>query len=137
MGRVRDYIAWKAERRAKINAEMAMSKSEGEFNLTIEKKHGSRYPALSKIGAALTVALSIFGSSDSSHALALTNRGDDVIRVVIAEAKMKSEIELDLDQEVIGICMAGCIIKLPNGDQQEFEGDEIVEVDEEGFTIIK
>lgn len=136
LGRVRNFVAWKAERRAKIKADMAQANLNVEGDCKTSTKRSSKFGRMSYFRALFVFALATFGLTGQSHSLSLTNSGDEMIKVIVAEAKTKSEIALDPDQEVSEICMYGCIIKLPNGDQEEFEGDEVVEVDEGGFTIL-
>ena len=74
----------------------------------------------------------------SAHALTITN-DDDVdyeFDLVIGQGDADMQmIELPAGSSLSDFCELGCTIKLPNGVEQSFEGDEIVTIKDGTFLI--
>jgi hypothetical protein len=74
----------------------------------------------------------------SANALTVTNEDevDYTFDVILGEGGADTEtIELPVGQNVSDICEQGCTIKLPNGSEQSFEGDENVTIKDGVFMI--
>ena len=137
LGSVRDYVAWKAERRAKIKSEMIQAGLNTEDDHKAPSTRSNKPRKISNIATLFALVLATFGLTGQSHSLTLVNSGDEVVKVIVAEGETKSKILLNPETETMEICMEGCIIELSNGAQQEFEGDEVVDVDADSFMIVE
>ena len=85
------------------------------------------------LAAALAVSL-----SGEARALTLVNRDTVAQRVQISEGgdeAVTSEVLVEMDESVEGICVEGCVLALENGVQQSFEGDETVVIEKGLFVI--
>ena len=81
-------------------------------------------------------ALSILAGP--ATALELTNNDDATyqVEIVIGEGDSTTEsYELETDQFLSDVCAEGCTIKLSNGAEQAFAGDEIVSIKDGKFVI--
>ncbi|NNE24405.1 MAG: hypothetical protein HKN11_17525 [Rhizobiales bacterium] len=74
----------------------------------------------------------------TANALTLTNN-DEVeygLEVILGEGGADLQtLQLPGGQSLTDICDQGCTIKLPNGAEQEFEGDENVTIQDGEFMI--
>jgi hypothetical protein len=86
----------------------------------------------SKALAISTIAALLMTSAAS--AVTITNRGDKDIKVSVVEGSAKQDQVLAIGKVLDGVCQKGCIIRLNDSenDEYELEGSEIVSV-EEGF----
>lgn len=82
--------------------------------------------------AASTIAALLMTSAAS--AVTITNRGDKEMKVSIIEGASKQDTILAAGKVLDGVCQKGCIIRLNDSenDEYELEGSEVVSV-EEGF----
>lgn len=74
----------------------------------------------------------------SANALTVTNEDevDYTFDVILGEGSAETEtIELPAGLSVSDFCEQGCTIKLPNGSEQSFEGDESVSIKDGVFMI--
>lgn len=89
-----------------------------------------------KVIAATFGALAMMAGS--AHALTLTNN-DEVeygLEVVIGEGDGGVQsYQLPAGQSLSDICDNGCTIKLGNGTEQAFEGNESVTIEDGGFMV--
>ena len=72
--------------------------------------------------------------TSAAHAVTVTNRGDKEMKVSIIEGATKQDHILSAGKVIEGVCQKGCIIRLNDSenDEYELEGSEVVSV-EEGF----
>lgn len=76
----------------------------------------------------------------SANALTITNEDevDYTFDVILGEGAADMEtIELAVGQSVSDICEQGCTLKLPNGSEQSFDGDENVTIKDGVFMIVE
>ncbi|MDH5558275.1 MAG: hypothetical protein OEZ03_13045 [Alphaproteobacteria bacterium] len=87
--------------------------------------------------AAAVLALAAIPASQA-YALSLTNIGATEQRVKISEGGdeiVTQEVTLGAGQTVDGLCVEGCTMALEGGEQQSFEGDENVHIEDGRFVI--
>jgi hypothetical protein len=77
----------------------------------------------------LAVAAS-FVAATEAQALSITNRETTPQTLTVMAGDNKDVVTIDPEQAVEGICNAGCVIQLKNGDEYEFEGTEIVSMED-------
>lgn len=84
------------------------------------------------VPAALTIAALLMTSA--AHAVTVTNRGDKDVKLTVIEGEAKQDQVLPPGKMLEGVCQKGCIIRLNDSenDEYELEGSEAVSV-EEGF----
>ena len=92
----------------------------------------SHVASRSRALATCTIAALLMTSTAS--AVTITNRGDKEIKVSVIEGSAKQEQFLAIGKVLDGVCQKGCIIRLNDSenDEYELEGSEVVSVDE-GF----
>ena len=72
------------------------------------------------------------------QAATLTNRSADEVVVQINEEgdeTVSEQVTLAPDETVSNVCDNGCVMVLENGQQQSFEGNEIIYLADGGFVI--
>lgn len=81
------------------------------------------------IGVALVLAT-------PASAVSLTNRDDRPYKVAITEGEARTEQALAPGGVLDGVCLAGCVLRLDNSsnDEYELEGPEIVSI-EDGYLF--
>ena len=86
----------------------------------------------SRLHLAGTIAALLMTSTAS--AVTVTNRGDKEIKVSVIEGAAKQDQVLPVGKVLDGVCQKGCIIRLNDSENDEYEldGSEVVSVDE-GF----
>lgn len=86
----------------------------------------------SRLVAASTIAALLMTSAAS--AVTITNRGDKETKVSVIEGTAKQDQVLAAGKVLDGVCQKGCIIRLNDSENDEYEldGSEVVSV-EEGF----
>jgi hypothetical protein len=84
-------------------------------------------------GLAVSTIAALLMTSAAS-AVTITNRGDKEIKLSIIEGSAKQDQVLAKGGVLDGVCQKGCIIRLNDSenDEYELEGSEVVSV-EEGF----
>jgi hypothetical protein len=82
----------------------------------------------------LVMVLSVTGVS-SAHALKLTNRDATEQKMTISENTASREQVLKPAETLDGICNGGCTIQMQDGEEYEFDGNEIVSI-EEGLMFL-
>ncbi len=72
--------------------------------------------------------------TSAASAVTITNRDDKEIKLAVVEGSAKQDVVLQAGKVVEGVCQKGCIIRLNDSDNDEYEleGSETVSV-EEGF----
>lgn len=89
---------------------------------------------MSRIAAlAVSVAAAAFGA-EAAAAVSLTNRDDRDHKITIVEGQSRQDHTLAPSAVLEGICTKGCVIRLNDSenDEYELEGNEIVSI-EEGY----
>ena len=84
------------------------------------------------LSGALFFALAVMTSVE---ALTITNRGIATQELTIDDGDAIQSLVLQPQQTADKVCEKGCMIRLPNGDEADFEGTELVEFDEDGFIF--
>jgi hypothetical protein len=82
----------------------------------------------------LVLVLSVMAVSPA-HALKLTNRDATEQKMTISEDSATREQVLKPSETLDGICTAGCTIQMQDGEEYEFDGNEIVSI-EEGLMFL-
>jgi hypothetical protein len=82
----------------------------------------------------LVVVLSVVAFSPA-YALKLTNRDATEQKMTISENTASREQVLKPSETLDGICSAGCTIQMQDGEEYEFDGNEIVSI-EEGLMFL-
>ncbi len=75
-----------------------------------------------------------------ANALTLTNTDETIysIELVIGQGDANvQQMALHAGQTVDDICYSGCTIRLSNGAEQSFEGDEIVTIRDGAFALVE
>jgi hypothetical protein len=92
----------------------------------------SRIAQMGMAFATCTIAALLMTSAAS--AVTITNRGDKETKVSIIEGTARQDHVLATGKALDGVCQKGCIIRLNDSenDEYELEGSEVVSV-EEGF----
>ena len=90
------------------------------------------YARPGKALATHTIAALLMTSTAS--AVTITNRGDKETKVSVIEGSASQDLVLATGKVLEGVCQKGCIIRLNDSENDEYElqGSEIVSVDE-GF----
>ncbi len=84
---------------------------------------------------ALTLAtIALLAFSPAAFGISLTNRDSANQKLIVIEGDKQSEI-LIKPGEKLELCPKSCVIKLPDGEDYEFDGGEIVSL-EEGLLFL-
>jgi hypothetical protein len=72
--------------------------------------------------------------SSQAHAISVTNRDDKEQKIQIVEGDVKKDHTLKPAAVLEGVCMKGCVIRLNDNDNDEYEldGTEVVSI-EDGY----
>ncbi|MGF1622708.1 MAG: hypothetical protein ACFCUR_19105 [Rhodomicrobiaceae bacterium] len=70
-----------------------------------------------------------------ASALQLTNRDPAAINLVVTENGASQEMVVKSAEMLDGFCLKGCTIKTPDGEEYEFDGTEVVSI-EEGLMFL-
>jgi hypothetical protein len=84
--------------------------------------------------ALMTSTIAALLMTSAASAVTVTNRGDRETKVTIIEGAVRQDNILGVGKVIEGVCQKGCIIRLNDSenDEYELEGSEVVTV-EEGF----
>jgi hypothetical protein len=85
-------------------------------------------------GIALLAVLAIAASSPA-QALKITNHDATVQKMTINENNGSREQTLAPSESIDGFCNSGCSVKMEGGEEYEFDGNEIVSI-EEGLMFL-
>lgn len=78
--------------------------------------------------------MAVMGWHWTANAISLTNRDDARQSLVVIEGDSEKAMTLQPMQQV-EMCVSGCVIRLGNGDEYRFFGEEIVSI-EEGLMFL-
>jgi hypothetical protein len=84
---------------------------------------------------AALIALAAVLAASPAMALKLTNRDATEHQMTIQENSAARQHTLKPSETIEGICGGGCTIKMQNGEEYEFDGNEIVSI-EEGLIFL-
>jgi hypothetical protein len=79
--------------------------------------------------------ITVLASYSSAYALSVTNRDGTDQKITITEDKKQREETIGPSKTLANFCLAGCVIQLQNGEEYEFDGNEIVSI-EEGLMFL-
>jgi hypothetical protein len=82
----------------------------------------------------LVMVLSVMAVSPA-HALKLTNRDATELMLTINENTSSRQQAVKPSETLEGICNGGCTIQIKDGEEYEFDGNEIVSI-EEGLMFL-
>lgn len=79
-------------------------------------------------------AAALLTSSIAADAATITNRDEQDQKITIVEGETPTEHTIRPGQVLDNVCMKGCIVRLSESDEDEYEvtGDDVVSI-EEGF----
>ena len=74
----------------------------------------------------------LLSSSIAAHAVSITNRDDQDHKVTIIEGELSAEHMLKPLQALNGICARGCVIRLNDSEDDEYqlEADDVVSIED-------
>lgn len=79
--------------------------------------------------------LALLLSAPQAHALQLTNRDTADHKIAVTEKAGTREIVVKPAEVVEDLCAAGCTMKMTDGEEYEFDGNEVVSI-EEGLMFL-
>jgi hypothetical protein len=84
---------------------------------------------------AIAIGCAALFAATQASALQLTNRDPAAINLVVTENGASKDLVLKSAEMLDGICLKGCTIKTPDGEEYEFDGTEVVSI-EEGLMFL-
>ena len=81
------------------------------------------------------MCLAALATTSPAQALQLTNRDTADHKIALTEPSGTQEVMIKQAQVIDGICKAGCTMKMADGEEYEFDGNEIVSI-EEGLMFL-
>jgi hypothetical protein len=84
---------------------------------------------------AFTVCLATLFAASQAAAMQLTNRDASDHKLVVTEDGASKDMIVKPSQVLQDICAKGCTIKMSDGEEYEFDGTEIVSI-EEGLMFL-
>jgi hypothetical protein len=84
---------------------------------------------------ALTICSAVLLAASQASALQLTNRDTADHKLVVTENGATQDIVIQPSQMLDSICVKGCTIKMSDGEEYEFDGTEVVSI-EEGLMFL-
>ncbi len=83
----------------------------------------------------LLTILAALAAASQAEALQLTNRDTAEHKIALTEGGSTQDLLIKPSQVIDGICKAGCTMKTPDGEEYEFDGNEVVSI-EEGLMFL-
>jgi hypothetical protein len=83
----------------------------------------------------LLTCLMILAAASQADALQVTNRDTEDHKISVTEKSGTQELTVKASQVLDGICTGGCTIKTQDGEEYEFDGNEVVSI-EEGLMFL-
>jgi hypothetical protein len=74
-------------------------------------------------------------AASQAEALQLTNRDTAEHKIALTEPAGTQEVLIKPSQVIDGICKTGCTMKMADGEEYEFDGNEVVSI-EEGLMFL-
>jgi hypothetical protein len=79
--------------------------------------------------------LAALAAASPAEALQLTNRDTADHKIALTEPSGTQEVLIKPSQVIDGICKTGCTMKMADGEEYEFDGNEVVSI-EEGLMFL-
>jgi hypothetical protein len=79
--------------------------------------------------------LAALGAATQADALQLTNRDTADHKIALTEPAGTQEVLIKPSQVIDGLCKTGCTMKMSDGEEYEFDGNEVVSI-EEGLMFL-
>ena len=79
--------------------------------------------------------LAALAAASQVEALQLTNRDTADHKIALTEPSGAQEVLIKPSQVIDGICKTGCTMKMADGEEYEFDGNEVVSI-EEGLMFL-
>jgi hypothetical protein len=86
-------------------------------------------------GVFVLTCLAALMAAPRAEALQLTNRDTAEHKIAVTEKDSTQDLLVKPSQVVDGICKAGCTMKMADGEEYEFDGNEVVSI-EEGLMFL-
>lgn len=86
-------------------------------------------------GFFVLTCLAVMAAATEAGALQLTNRDTADHKIAVTEKDKTEEILIKPSQVIDKICNAGCTMKMADGEEYEFDGNEVVSI-EEGLMFL-
>jgi len=83
----------------------------------------------------LLTSLIALAAASQAQALQVTNRDAADHKISVTDKSSTQELVVKASQVLDGICTGGCTIKTEDGEEYEFDGNEIVSI-EEGLMFL-
>jgi hypothetical protein len=83
----------------------------------------------------LTAVSAAFAVVSQANALQLTNRDTAEHKIALTEPAGTQEVQIKPSQVIDGLCKTGCTMKMTDGEEYEFDGNEVVSI-EEGLMFL-
>jgi hypothetical protein len=84
---------------------------------------------------AFTVCLAALCAASQAGAMQITNRDASDHKLVVTESGASKDMIVKPSQVLADICVKGCTIKMSDGEEYEFDGTELVSI-EEGLLFL-
>ena len=81
------------------------------------------------------MCLAALAAASQAEALQLTNRDTADHKIALTEPSGTQEVLIKPSQIIDGICKTGCTMKMADGEEYEFDGNEVVSI-EEGLMFL-
>jgi hypothetical protein len=90
--------------------------------------------ACKQLASSLAVAFALVCSAGAASAITVTNRDDKEHKLTVIEGESKKDLPLAAAAVIENICMKGCVVRLNDSenDEYELEGTEVVSI-EDGY----
>lgn len=88
-----------------------------------------------RIVLSAAVMVFVLASGAPAYALSVTNRDGTDQKITITEGEKQRQEVVATMKTLANVCPAGCVIQLQNGEEYEFDGNEIVSI-EEGLMFL-
>lgn len=83
----------------------------------------------------LVATLLLLGLPSTAQAIVLTNRDMAPHIVTVMEDDETSTLKLQPAETIRDICLSGCVLFLEDDESSDFEGNELVSIEEGEFVI--
>lgn len=81
------------------------------------------------------MCLAALAAAPRAEALQLTNRDTTDHKIALTEPVGTQEVQIKPSQVIDGLCKSGCTMKMADGEEYEFDGNEVVSI-EEGLMFL-
>jgi hypothetical protein len=83
----------------------------------------------------LLTFLAALAAASQAEALQLTNRDAEEHKIAMTEPAGAQDVLIKPSQVIDGLCKTGCTMKMADGEEYEFDGNEVVSI-EEGLMFL-